>query len=126
MAAFGYKPNFLKKPPVQRKALASPNDSDDGAAVLDKQVSELLVKAAIKEVALVQGQFVSSYFAVPKSKRVPDKWRSIFNLKKFNDIIQHIKFKMEELCWVKTWLKQLHSMSPFGNSSDTLSFRWRN
>ena len=58
---------------MQRKAPASPNVSIDVAAVLDKEVHDLLAKAAIKEVALVLGQFVSSYFAVPKSKRVPDK-----------------------------------------------------
>ena len=41
-------------------------------------------KGAIREVGPVQGQYVSSYFAVPKSKRVPDKWRPILNLNKFN------------------------------------------
>ena len=86
-AAFGYRPIFLQKPPVQRKAPASPVVSDDAAAVLDKEVNDLLAKAAIKEVAPVLGQYVSSYFAVPKSKRVPDKWRPILNLKKFNDFI---------------------------------------
>ena len=58
------------------------------------------------EVTLVLGQFISSYFAVPKSKRVPDKWRLILNLKKFNNYIQNIMFKMEELCWMKNWLIQ--------------------
>ena len=105
-AAFGYRPNFLQKPPVQRKAPASPVVSDDAAAVLDKEVNDLLAKAAIKEVAPVHGQFVSSYFAVPKSKRVPDKWRPILNLKKFNDFVHHMKFQMEELKWVRNWLKQ--------------------
>ena len=87
MAAIGYNPNFLKKQSLQRKAPASPNVSDDAAAVLDKEVQDLLAKAAIKEVAPVLGQFVSSYFAVPKSKRVPDKWRPILNLKRFNDFV---------------------------------------
>ena len=91
---------------MQGKALASPNVSDDAAAVLDKEVLDLLAKAAIKEVALVLGQFVSSYFAVPKSKRVPDKWRPILNLKKFNDFLRHVKFQMEELKWVRNWLQQ--------------------
>ena len=105
-ASFGIIPAFLQKPPVQRKALASPKVSVDAAAVLDKEVNDLLAKAAIKEVALVHGQFVSSYFAVPKSKRVPDKWRPILNLKKFNDFVHHMKFQMEELKWVRNWLKQ--------------------
>ena len=89
---------------MQRRALAPPVVSDDAAAVLDKEVLELLAKAAIKEVAPVLGQFVSSYFAVPKSKRVPDKWRPILNLKKFNDFVRHDKFQMEELKWVRNWL----------------------
>ena len=72
---------------MQRKAPASPNVSDDAATVIYKEVLDLLAKAAIKEVAPVLGQFVSSYFAVPKSKRVPDKWRLILNLKKFNDFV---------------------------------------
>ena len=87
MAAFRYRPNFLQKPSVQRKALAFPVVSVDAAAVLDKEANDLLAKSVIKEVAPVLGQFVSSYFAVPKYKRVPNKWRPILNLKKFNDFI---------------------------------------
>ena len=45
------------------------------------QVFGLLEKGAIHEVGLVQGQYVSSYFAVPKSKRVSDKLRLVLNLK---------------------------------------------
>ena len=59
---------------MQRRAPAPPIVSEDAAAVLDKEVQGLLAKAAIKEVAPVLGQYVSSYFAVPKSKRTPDKW----------------------------------------------------
>ena len=36
MAALRYRPTFLQKPPVQRKAPASPVVSDDASAVLDK------------------------------------------------------------------------------------------
>ena len=41
-------------------------------------------KGAIKELGPVPGQYVSTYIAVPKSKRVPDKLRPILNLKHFN------------------------------------------
>jgi len=92
MAAHGYRPTFLWNPPVQRRTLASPVVFDDAAEVLDKEFNDLLAKAVIKEVAPVLGQYISSYFAVHKSKRVPDKWRPILNLKKFNDFIIHVKF----------------------------------
>ena len=103
-AALGYRPTFLKKPPVQRVAKTNPQTSADQDVILDKEVKELLDKAAIKEVAPVQGQYVSSYFTVPKSKRTPDKWRPILNLKKFNKLVRHMKFHMEELKWVRKWL----------------------
>ena len=53
----------------------------------------------------VLGQYVSSYFAVPKSKRSPDKWRPILNLKKFNKFIRHIYFKMEDVRTVRNWFQ---------------------
>ena len=53
----------------------------------------------------VLGQYVSSYFAVPKSKRSPDKWRPIFNLKCFNHSVIKIHFRMEEVVWIRQWLR---------------------
>ena len=41
--------------------------------VLESEVCRLLDEGAIKEVCPVPGQYVSSYFAVPKLKRTPDK-----------------------------------------------------
>merc|ERR1712105_438381 len=104
MATHRYRPTFLRKPPVQGRAPAPPNVSEDAAAVLDKEVQGLLAKAAIKEVAPVLGQYVSSYFAVPKSKRTPDKWRPILNLKKFNEFVRHVKFRIEEIKLIRDWL----------------------
>ena len=49
----------------------------------------------------VQGQYVSSYFAVPKSKRSPDKWRHILNLKKFNKYVCHAYFCMKDVKTVR-------------------------
>ena len=53
----------------------------------------------------VPGQYVSSYFAVPKLKRTPDKWRPILNLKKFNKFVCHIYFKMEDVRAVRKWFQ---------------------
>ena len=50
------------------------------------------------------GQYVSSYFAVPKSKISPDKWRPIINLKWFNRSVRKIHFRMEEVVWIRQWL----------------------
>ena len=78
----GYKPTWDIYAPQQRVAPSNPTISTKASNVLDTEVTRLLEKGAIHEVGLVQGQYVSSYFAVPKSKRVPDKLRSILNLKK--------------------------------------------
>ena len=55
------------------------------------------MKGAICEVGPVQGQYASSYVVVPKSKRVPNKWRPILNLKKFNKYVCHVYFRMEDV-----------------------------
>ena len=80
----GYKPSWKEQAPRQRVAPSNPTISTKASNVLNTEVSGLLEKGAICEVGLVQWQYVSSYFAVPKSKRVPDLWRPILNLKKFN------------------------------------------
>ena len=54
----------------------------------------------------MQGQYVSSFFAVPKSKRSPDKWRPIPNLKKLNKYASHVYFHKEELKTVRKWFQQ--------------------
>ena len=54
----------------------------------------------------VKGQYVSSFFAVPKSKRVPDKWRLILNLKKFNKYVCQVYFHMEDVKTVRKWFQK--------------------
>ena len=54
---------------------------------------------------LVPEQYVSIYFAVPKSKRVPDKWRPILNLKHFNKYVCHVYFQMEDVKTVRKWFQ---------------------
>ena len=70
------------------------------------EVFGLLDKGAIREVSLVPGQYVSSYFAVPKLKRSPDKWRPILNLKKFNKFVCHIYFKIEDVKSIRKWFQK--------------------
>ncbi len=69
----GYKPSWDKCAPRQRVAPCNPTISTKASNALDTEVTGLFEKGAIHVVGLVQGQYVSSYFAVPKLKRVPDK-----------------------------------------------------
>ena len=82
----GYKPTWDKYAPWQRVAPSNPTISTKASNVLDTEVAGLLEKGAIHEVGPVQGQYVSSFFAVPKSKRVPDKWRLILTLKNLTNM----------------------------------------
>ena len=93
----GYKPTWDKRAPRQRVTPSNPTISTKASNVLDTEVVGLLEKGAIHEVGLLQGQYVSSYLAVPKSKYTPDKWRSVRNLMKFKKYVWQIYFKMEEL-----------------------------
>ena len=68
----GYKPSWKEHAPRQRVTPNNPTISLKASNVLDTEVTGLLDKGAIREVGLVQGQYVSSYFAVPKLERSPD------------------------------------------------------
>ena len=69
----GHRPTWDKHALRQRVAPLNPTISTKGSNVLDTEVTGQLEKGAIREVGPVQGQYVSSYCAVPKSKRVPEK-----------------------------------------------------
>ena len=86
----GYKPIWMKSAPQQSVAAINPTIST-------KAPNGLLMKGAIYEVGQVQGEYVSSYFAVLKSFRSPDKWRPILNLKKLNKYIIHIYSCMDKI-----------------------------
>ena len=58
----------------------------------------------MEEVVPAVGQYISTYFAVPKA-RSPGKFRPILNLKKFNRSIKKYKFKMETMAHLRDWLK---------------------
>ena len=59
--------------PQQRAAAHKPNISALASNIFDTEVQGLLERGAICKVDQVKGQYVSSYFAVPKSIRNPDK-----------------------------------------------------
>ena len=95
----GYQILFKFRTPVQVRSQKTPQPATSAArTVLDEEVQGLISKNAVKVVQPVHGQYVSSYFAVPKSKRSPDKWRPILNLKRFKLLLE--KFLSE---W-KRWL----------------------
>ena len=102
----GYKPPWVWVAPWQRVVPHNPVVSQKASDVLNVEVQGLLGKGAIREVSPVTSQYVSSYFAVPKSKRSPDKWRPILKLKKFNKYVCHVYFQMEELKTVRKWFQQ--------------------
>ena len=89
----GYQIPLLFKP-WQSKEPGNPKaTNDDAHQVLVTEAQGLLDKCAIQEATPTSGQFISSYFAVPKP--CSSKWRPILNLKHFNAGIRHYKFKME-------------------------------
>ena len=102
----GYKIPFKFRAPLQKRSQRTPLPATSAArTVLDDKVKGLISKNAVKVVKPVHGQYVSSYFAVPKSKRSPDKWRPIINLKRFNHSVRKLHFRMEEVAWIRLWLR---------------------
>ena len=95
----GYKIPFKFRAPIQKSCQKTHLPATSAARkVLDDEVQGLISKKAVKVVIPVLGQYVSSYFAVPKS---PDKWRPIINLKRFNHSVRKIHFRMEEVAWIR-------------------------
>lgn len=89
----GYRIPFIKRPfqktPPKEKVL-----SEVERKQLDIKIDELLQKGAIEECEYCEGQFLSSFFLVPK----PDgSNRFIFNLKELNKFIKPPHFKMEDI-----------------------------
>ena len=86
----GYKIPF-KFIPTQLKKPTNPKTVGPAYDVLISEAADLKDKGAIKEVVPAAGEYVSSYFAVPKP-RSPGKFRPILNLKRFNKSIKKYKF----------------------------------
>ena len=99
----GYKIPF-RRVPKQNKIPSNPEGSLDAFEVLVREADGLKAKGAVKACESVDGQYISSYFAVPKL-RSPGKFRPILNLKRMNNSIKKYKFKMETLRHVREWLK---------------------
>ena len=69
------------------------------------EAQELLQKKAIIPVDHEPGEYISTYFAVPKA-RSPGKFRPILNLRRFNKSVKKYHFRMESLSHVRDWLKE--------------------
>ena len=133
---FGYKIP-LKFLPCQKRVPKNPPATGSAHAVLVNEAIDLKKKHAVSVVNPVQGQYISSYFAVPKPNKI-NEFRPILNLKYFNENVKKYSFKMETLASVREWIKPnsyctsldlkdafLHiPMHP--DSKKYLRFRWLN
>ena len=104
MVSEGYKIPF-KFRPIQRYWPENPKVSGPAFEVLKQEASDLLSKESIAPVTSVEGQYVSSYFAVAKA-RSPGKFRPILNLKRFNKSVKKYKFRMEGVRQVRDWMQK--------------------
>ena len=94
----------LRRVPCQKVVPSNPEVSLDAFEVLVKEAQDLKSKAAVQPCQSEKGEYISSYFAVPKL-RSPGKFRPILNLKRFNLSVKKYSFKMETLKHVREWLK---------------------
>ena len=99
----GYKIPF-RRVPKQSKIPSNPEASPDAFEVLVREADGLKAKGAVRACEPEDGEYISSYFAVPKL-RSPGKFRPILNLKRMNNSVKKYKFKMETLRHVREWLK---------------------
>ena len=83
---FGYKIP-LKYFPSQHRIPVNPTVSDGAHEVMVKEAIELKKKEAVAVASHEPGEYISSYFAVPKP-RSPGKFRPILNLKFFNKCVK--------------------------------------
>ena len=94
----------LKSIPQQQKIPVNPKVNGAAFDVLVKEAEDLLLKKAVRVVEPCEGQYVSSYFAVPKPRKI-DQFRPILNLKFFNNHVKKYHFSMETLAAVRDWIK---------------------
>ena len=73
----------LRRPPKQTKIPTNPTVSTEAFEVLIQEAKDLMLKGAVNVSQPEDGEYITSYFAVPKP-RSPGKFRPILNLKCFN------------------------------------------
>lgn len=89
----GYEVDFVS-PPVQTGPVGQPKFTKMEAEALDTTINELLRKKVIAKCTREQNEFVSPVFLRPKKN---GKYRLILNLKKVNEYILPIHFKMDTI-----------------------------
>ncbi|XP_063991174.1 uncharacterized protein LOC135169804 [Diachasmimorpha longicaudata] len=98
----GYKIPF-RKIPHQFKPPNAPSRLAKNWTTISAEIEKLLIKGASEECSEEEGQFISSYFLIPK----PDgSNRFIFNLKRLNRFVVQKHFKMEDIRSVEILLNQ--------------------
>ena len=90
-------------PPTPHRVANLPTDKE-GAAILDIEVSQMLLKTAIHAVESSEDELVACFFARPKKQ--PGKWRPIVSLKFLNKYLRYIKFRMTTIPQVKRWIRK--------------------
>ena len=89
---------FLEEP-HQRRVPSQYHMQKQERLQLSKEIKNMLVQEAVREVSPVQDQFVSPIFL--REKREAGKFRPIINLKELNGYIPYVKLKMESLSDLK-------------------------
>ena len=82
--------------PRQDSIPSNPVVVGEAHEILVKEALTLKEKSAISVVEHCDGEYISTYFSVPKPNR-PGQYRPILNLKYFNENVKKYKFSMESV-----------------------------
>ena len=94
----------LETIPSQDSIPSNPVAIGEAHEILVKEALTLKEKSAISVVEHCDGEYISTYFAVPKPNR-PGQYRPILNLKYFNENVKKYKFSMESVRSIREWLQ---------------------
>ena len=94
----------LETIPRQDSIPSNPVAVGEAHEILVKEALTLKEKQAIAVVEHCDGEYISTYFAVPKPNR-PGQYRPILNLKYFNENVKKYKFSMESVRSIREWLQ---------------------
>lgn len=124
----------LENVPIQPSIPKAPPFNQTEIDLIDNEVSKLLEKGAITQVAPKDEEFISNIFLVPKKT---GDMRPVINLKQLNQFAQKIHFKMENIqmalnfisqgdCMISIDLKDAYFSVPiFHPDRKYLRFIWR-